>query len=160
MYIFFGLPGAGKTFSGKIAEKYFGYHLYEGDLDLTSEMRSAIANQTVIIDTMRDIFFQNLIESVKKLEKKYNKIVVTQTFIKEKYREQFHQAFSQAKFILIQADQATREERILKRKEYALDIQYARKMTDIFGTPLIAHENISNNTGEEAIKEQLRRLLI
>jgi gluconate kinase len=160
IFVLFGLPGAGKTYTGKIAEKYFGYHLYDGDQDLTPEMQDAIDTQSVITDEMRDVFFSSLIQSVKRLEGKYNKLVVSQTFIKEKYREQFQKTFPQAKFILIVADQKLRETRIQNRKEYDLAVNYARKMTDIFGVPQITHETLYNNEGEEAVKEQLQKMLV
>ncbi|HVA97137.1 MAG TPA: AAA family ATPase [Candidatus Acidoferrales bacterium] len=160
LFVFFGLPGAGKTYAGKIAEKYFGYHLYDGDQDLTPEMLMAIKNKAVITDDMRDVFFKNLIQSVILLEENYKKVIVAQTFIKEKYREQFLYEFPYAKFVLIEADEHIREPRIKERKEYDLDIDYARKMTDLFGTPAIAHETVYNNAGEEEVKEQLQKLLV
>src|SRR6266567_2459371 len=104
LFIFFGLPGTGKTYCSKIAEKYFGYQLYDGDNDLTSEMQKAIQTQAVISDDMRDIFFENLIESAKDLLRRYEKIIIHQTFIKEKYRKQFLKEIPEAKFVLVQTD--------------------------------------------------------
>ena len=42
LIILFGLPGTGKTYVGKVFEKYFDYYFYDGDNDLTPEMREAI----------------------------------------------------------------------------------------------------------------------
>src|SRR5260221_3186853 len=153
LYIFFGLPGAGKTYVGKVAQKHFDYHLYDGDNDLPPEMQQAIHRQEVITDSMRDVFFKSLLKTAKRLTKQYSKLVIAQTFIKEKYRKQFLQAFPNARFVLIEALAPTREERLLKRKHYQLDLEYAKKMTTFFDMPFIQHEIIRNNTfGEEEIK--------
>lgn len=160
LFIFFGLPGAGKTFSAKVAEKYFGYHLYDGDNDLTREMHNAIEKQKKISDEMRDVFFTNLIQSVKELEEKYERLIIHQTFIKEKYREQFLKALPETTFVLVQADTKIREKRLDERTIYPLDKEYARKMTMLFGEPKIPHMTLHNNEeGEESLKKQLVEIL-
>jgi len=160
LFVFFGLPGAGKTYCSKVAEKYFGYELYDGDNDLTPEMQKAIQTQQIITDDMRDVFFDNLIESAKHLLKRYEKIIIHQTFIKEKYRKEFLQAIPQAKFVFIQANANIREKRLKERKEYPLDENYARKMVLLFDKPHITYTSIENNfDGEEFIKEQLENIL-
>lgn len=160
LYVFFGLPGAGKTFCSKVAEKYFGYQLYDGDNDLTEEMQKAIQTQEVITDDMRDIFFENLIESAKHLLKRYEKIIIHQTFIKEKYRKQFLRELPDTQFILIMAEEKVREKRLRERTDYPLDQDYAKKMTAIFDEPKIAHLTLVNNRdGEKEVKEKLAKLL-
>ena len=47
LIILFGLAGDGKTYVGKIFEKYFNYYFYDGDNDLTEEMKEAIKTKTV-----------------------------------------------------------------------------------------------------------------
>jgi len=160
LFIFFGLPGAGKTFSAKVAEKYFSYHLYDGDQDLTLEMQKAIQSQSVITDDMRDIFFDNLIESAKVLLSRYEKIIIHQTFIKEKYRKQFLKEIPNAQFILIETQQYLREKRLRNRKEFPIEENYAKKMKGIFEKPHISHKTIKNNfNGEENIRRQLEKIL-
>lgn len=160
LYIFFGLPGTGKTYCSKIAEKYFGYYLYDGDSDLTWEMQKAIKTQDAITDDMRDVFFENLINSVKALLDEHEKIIIHQTFIKEKYRKQFLGEIPQAKFVLVETDIKTREKRLRERKEYPIEEKYARKMVLLFDKPLIKHKTIQNNfDGEESVKKQLEKIL-
>jgi gluconate kinase len=160
LFVFFGLPGTGKTFCSKIAEKYFGFHLYDGDNDLTPEMQKAIQTQQAISDDMRDVFFENLTESAKDLLKRYEKIIIHQTFIKEKYRKQFLSAIPETHFVLIETLPEIRERRLQERKEYPIDETYARKMSKIFEKPHIKHVVIQNNfEGEEYIKEQLEKIL-
>jgi len=161
LFIFFGLPGAGKTYVAKVAEKYFDYQLYDGDNDLTPEMLKSIHSQSTISDDMRDVFFENLIESVKDLLTGYEKIIIHQTFIKEKYREHFLKAFPEATFVLIKTNAKIREKRLRERKEFPLDEAYARKMVRLFDRPDIKHMTIQNNfDGEKYIKEQLEKILL
>jgi len=40
----------GKTYIGKIFEKYFSYYFYDGDYDLTKEMKMAIKERKTFTD--------------------------------------------------------------------------------------------------------------
>jgi len=160
LFVFFGLPGAGKTFAGKVAQKYFDYHFYDGDNDLTPQLHEAFQNSTIVTDDMRDAFFYNLTKSVKRLMQQYDKLIVSQTFIKEKYRKQFLDVFPSAKFVLIQAPEELREKITIQVKEYTLDAEYVKKMAAIFESAHIPHEVLRNDfVGEEKIKEQLQKIL-
>lgn len=156
IFILFGLPGTGKTFVGKIFEKYFGFYFYDGDVDLTEEMKIAIASQSPITDEMRDRFFGNLIENIGKLTKQHKKIVVAQTFIKEKYRKQMLEKVPQSEFIFIDTPTNLREKRLAERTYYPLEKAYARIMSKNFDMPEVAHRVIKNNVeGEEKVVEQI-----
>lgn len=161
LFVFFGLPGAGKSFVGTVAEKYFGYHVYDGDNDLTEELHIAFQNQAIVTDDMRDAFFKKLIQSVKELQQKFPKLIITQTFIKEKYREQFLHAFPDAQFVLVETDTKIREKRLAERTYYPLEETYARKMVQLFDDPRLTQGSIQNTSdGEERIKEQLKKILV
>lgn len=160
LYILFGLPGAGKTFVGKIFSEHFGFYFYEGDDDLTQEMKDAIVTKTPFTDAMRDVFFEKLIKNIKELHQKHKKIVVAQTFIKEKYRNLLLDAIPDAKFIFVQAEDTIRESRLLKRTEYPLDLEYSRNMKRMFELPEISHLQILNNAnGVEKLTEEIGLLL-
>ncbi len=60
LLIVFGLPGAGKTYVGKLLKDEFGFYFYDGDRDLTDEMRQALKEKKLFNDSMRDVFFQQL----------------------------------------------------------------------------------------------------
>jgi len=161
IYVIFGLPGAGKTFVGRLMQKHFGFYAYEGDQDMPDSLKQAIEKQEVVSDTLRDAFFDDLINQVKKLRSEHDKLVVTQVFIKEKYRERFLQAFPHAKFVLVASSANVREARLMKQKTWQLDLSYWRKMAEIFENPQIEHSVITNNNdGEEEVKEQLQLLLM
>lgn len=160
LIILFGLPGTGKTYVGKVFEKYFDYYFYEGDNDLTPEMKASIKTKTVFTDQMRDVFFDILIKKIKKLNKKYQKLVVAQTFIKEKYRVNLLKKIPETEFILIETKTAIREKRLIDRKDYPLDLEYARKMEINFDKPIIGHLKIVNDQdGKESIKKQIQSML-
>lgn len=160
LIILFGLPGTGKTYVGKIFEKYFDYYFYEGDNDLTLEMKASIKTKTVFTDQMRDVFFKKLIGNIQELTKKHKKLVVAQTFIKEKYRVNLIKKIPQTKFVLIETKKEIREKRLIERVDYPLDLEYARKMEDNFEEPRINHLVIVNNVnGIVNIQKQINLLL-
>jgi gluconate kinase len=159
--VVFGLPGAGKSFVGKILQQHFNHFHYDGDISMPADMLKKINKQAVITDSMRYIFFQRLIENTKHLKTKYQKIVVSQTFIKEKYRNLFLQEFSEAKFILVETASDIREKRLMQRKTFPLDLEYSRKMCLNFDAPKIMHSVVNNDSdGEEDVKKQLQSLSI
>jgi gluconokinase len=160
LYVLFGQPGSGKTFIGKVMQKDFGFFHYEADQDMPSELRDAIVAETVT-DKLRDAFFNKIITRVTELVKEHEKIVVTQTFIKEKYRTQFHHAFPQAEFFYIHAPTLLREKRLLQRKEFQLPLETWRSMSLRFEDPTRTVQIIHNDeVGEGKIKERLQSLLI
>lgn len=158
--ILFGLPGAGKTFVGNILQNEFGYFFHDADKDLPKEMIQAINAALPITDAMRDTFFSNIVKRIKQLKRKHKKLVIAQTCIKEKYRTVIAKEFPQIQFLLIHTYTSLREERLLKRKDYPLDIQYARKMCQIFEKPMIDYKVITNNREcAEEVKRQLKEIL-
>ena len=157
IYVLFGQPGAGKTYIGGILKKYFGFYLYDGDQDMSQELKGAIVDETVT-DDLRQEFFNKLIESVGALP--HSKIVVTQTFIKEKFRKKFKDIFPKAKFILVETDVNIREKRVMMQERFQLPLEKWRKMFSLFEEPKVPYEIINNDVdGEEEIKKQLQVLL-
>lgn len=158
-FILFGLPGTGKTFVGKLFEKYFDYYFYDGDNDLTPEMKAAIKTKTVFTDQMRGVFFEKLIDKIHTLIGIHKKLVVAQTFIKEKYRIDLLKRIPEAKLILVETKKYIREKRLIERTDYPLDLEYARKMEVNFDTPVVNHSKIINDIdGKEMIKKQINKL--
>ncbi|RJQ36941.1 hypothetical protein C4559_04390 [Candidatus Microgenomates bacterium] len=160
IYVLFGLPGAGKSFVGKIFKDEFAFCFYEGDEELTEEMRHAIAVQALITEEMRSNFFKKITKRLKELKRKHKKIVLAQTFIKEKHRENLIKEIKDVQFILIQTNDDIREARLEARINYPLGKDYARKMCLNFDSPEIMHDVIVNNKeGEEDIKKQAQLIL-
>ena len=158
LYILFGLPGSGKTYIGKIFEKYYGYHFYEGDLDIPMDMKQNLLQEQSITDNMRNSFFTKLINSTHQLQATHTNLVIAQTFIKEKYRQQLLTEMPYAKFVLVRVDNSVRKQRLLHRHDYPL--KYLMNMETYFDKPEIQHTVITNNEpGEKKIKNQVETLL-
>ena len=85
------------------------------------------------------------------------KLVVAQTFIKEKYRVDLIGKIPKTKFILIETKKSVREKRLIQRTDYPLDLEYVRKMELNFDKPIISHLIIVNNIdGVEVTKKQIK----
>ncbi len=159
LFVPFGLPGAGKTYVAHVFES-FGFFVHDGDDDLPEDMRTAIDASAKVTDEMRDAFFARIIEQTNELIPNHARLVVAQTFIKEKYRLLFLEHFPAARFLLVVADDDVRERRLHERTHQALDPDYARRMTTFFDPPHIPHLTIHNNVdGDSHIKRQISDIL-
>jgi gluconate kinase len=160
LIILFGTTGAGKTFIGKLLEKEFGYYFYDGDTDLTEEVKTALHSLMPITDAMRNRFINHLIAAIVKLTRKYPNLAVAQTFIKEKDRQKLLKKLPQAKFILVEAKTERRYKRRRARADYPWDETYVKKIDSSFETPEIPYQTISNdNDGIDKLKADLQRLV-
>lgn len=159
LLIIFGKPGAGKSYVADIAAHSFGYFSHNGDDDLPAPMKELLLQKGTITDAMRKKFAANMVATLRKLSDKHDKLVVHQTFLKECMRLQILDAFPFTKFILIEADDAIREKRYLKRAYFNLGLSYLRHMTDLFEPVQIPHTVLKNNTeGATYIVEQLKNI--
>lgn len=159
LVILFGPTGAGKTYIGRLLAKEFNYHFYDGDSDLTEEMKQALNSMKVITDQMRRRFIARLLRSIDRLYHNHDKLVVAQTFIKEKYRRQLLKHLPQAKFIFIKTQTNLRYQRRQRRADYPWDEAYVKKMDSLFEVPRIPYLTITNDSnGPKGLLASLRRL--
>ena len=158
--ILFGLPGTGKTYIGNICKEEFGFCFYDADEDLPRRMREKILNAETINDQLRDAFFNAILIKIKKLKKNHPKLVLAQTFIKEKYRKLVLQNFKDAKFVLVKTETILREKRLAQRLDFPIDKEYAAAMCLLFDQPEIKYFVVTNNTkGKMGVVKQLRTFL-
>lgn len=159
LYVAFGLPGAGKSYAAKVFER-FGFYVHDGDVDLPDAMRTAIATQQPIDDTMRDEFFRRITAHIHQLLPDHPRLVLAQTFIKEKYRRRFLETFPQAQFVLVEADDPVREQRLERRTNQPLEPNYTRKMIALFEPPHIPYITLSNSAdGDGHLEAQIQQLV-
>lgn len=161
LLIFFGLPGAGKTYAARAVCREFGITLHDGDADLPDMMRAAIAASQPVTEAMRDEFFMRLISTVLRLKSEKPDLAVAQTFLKERHRRWTLTILPEAHFILVEADEAIRERRLVNRTSGThLDAEYARQMATLFEPPDIPHDHLFNNAaGDAHIIAQAKALL-
>lgn len=160
LIILFGPTGAGKTFIGKLLHKKFGYHFYDGDNDLTKEMKLALNSMQLITDRMRQKFIFRMINVTVKLASEYANLVISQTFIKEKYRLRLLKRLPLAQFILVKTKADLRHRRRQERADYPWDETYVKKMDALFETPKIPYRVITNDSnGTDNLKSSLQQLL-
>lgn len=160
LLILFGPTGAGKTYIGKLLQQNFGYHFYDGDSDLTEEMKRALNSMQVITDRMRQKFITKLINSTVKLAVQHHQLAVAQTFIKEKYRLRLLKRLPPARFILVKTKTNIRYVRRQQRADYPWNETYVKKMDMLFEAPKIPHQIITNDsTGSDSLKFSLQQLI-
>lgn len=159
LFIIFGKPGAGKSYVAQILAERFGYFSYNGDDALPSDMKENLFRKEEITEDMRRRFLENMIAEIQKLSRQHDKLVVHQTFLKEFMRQKLLAALPNARFILVETDDAIREKRYMERKYFNLGLPYLRQMTNLFEPARIQHEAINNNKeGPREIIKQLQKI--
>lgn len=154
----FGLPAAGKNYVGHVLAETFGYTFYDGDLDLTPEMRDAVRDERPFSDAMRDRYYATLIERIAALRADHPALAFGQATFKERHRRLIAAAFPDAVFVWVVADEATRLAR-LARGDNPVTVEYARRIAAFFEPPAHPHYVIVNEDGREEVVWQLATLL-
>lgn len=155
---FFGLPAAGKNYAGRVMAEEFGYTFYDGDLDLTLEMRDAMREERPFTAAMRDRFYTLLIERIAGLRTEHSRLAFCQATFKEHHRDMIARAFPDVVFVLVEATPETRASR-LARGGNPVTIDYAQRIGTLFEPPRHPHFIITNDDGREEVVRQLAALL-
>lgn len=159
LYILFGKAGAGKNYVAKIIAKECKFYFYDGDMDLTEDMITAIKNREDFTDKMRDTYFERVKNRIAELLNNHNNIVFTQGLFKNKHRIELLREFPFADFILIESTEELLSKRIEKRNDY-ITTEYANKINRYFEQPNFIYKKITNNLGEDELRLQIRELEI
>ena len=154
----FGLPAAGKNYVGEVLAEAFGYTFYDGDLDLTDELRDAVREGRPFTDPMRDRLYAALVERIAALRRDNADLAFCQATFKERHRAQMADAFPDVVFVLVEADEAVRLAR-LARGGNPVTVDYAQRIAAFFEPPQHPHFVIHNDGGREEVVAQLRSLL-
>lgn len=131
----FGLAGVGKSFLAEHIAKKYAYYLYEGDDDITPDMRNAIAEKRHFTDEMRDEYFRIVADRILELQKKHQNIVVAQGLYKNKHRHYLMSRIPDLQFVWVQASQEKILERLQQRDGIAVSPEYAKKIQANFEVP-------------------------
>jgi gluconate kinase len=154
----FGLPAAGKNYVGQALAEEFGYTFYDGDLDLTPEMRDAVREERPFTDAMRDRFYAALIERIAELRRDHPNLAFCQATFKERHRRLIAAAFPDVIFALVEAEEDVRMGR-LARGGNPVTVEYARRIAAFFEPPQHPHYVIRNNGERWEVVWQLAALL-
>lgn len=154
----FGLPAAGKNYVGRVLAEEFGYTFYDGDLDLTPEMRDAVREERPFTAGMRDRYYAILIDRIAELRAVSPDLAFGQATFKEHHRQLVQSAFPDVVFVLVEASAVVRAER-LSRGGNPVTVEYAQRIDGLFERPRHPHFIITNNDGREEIVRQLAGLL-
>lgn len=158
LFVFFGLPGAGKSYAARRLAQRRHIHFHDGDDELPEDMREAISNAQVVTTDMRDRFVTALISKSNELLAQHGDVVLAQTFLKAMHRARLQAAIPHARFVLITAPEDTRVTRLARRAHQPLEPQYARAMTGMFDAPPPDVRVIANDGDPNALDAALDAL--
>lgn len=159
MFIYlFGLPAAGKNYVGQVLAEEFGFAFYDGDLDLTSDLREAVRDQRPFTDEMRDQFYAALIDRIGKLRRGYSDLAFGQATFKERHRRQIAASFPDVVFMWVQASEEVRMKR-LRQGNATVTEDYARRIASFFELPTHDYVILENNGSRDEVVRQLSRIL-
>ncbi len=154
----FGLPAAGKNYVGRVLAEAFGYTFYDGDDDLTPEMRAAVRAEQPFTDAMRDRYYALLIERLAELTAAQPDLAFCQATFKERHRQQIAAACPDVAFVLVEADETVRMARLAQGGN-PVTVEYARRIAAFFETPQHPHFVIRNDGDRADVVRQLDALL-
>lgn len=140
----YGLAGSGKDFVGGVLRDSFGFTFYDGDRDLTEELREAIRTEQPFTDAMRDRYYAVIIERIGRLRNDFPFLAFGQATFKERHRRQIMAAYPDVNLVLVTADFALRMER-LRRDDRLIPAGYARRIDAYFEPPQHATYRIDNS---------------
>ena len=154
--IVFGLAASGKTYIGKVLNKYFNFYHEDADLWLSTDMKEYINEKKIFTLNMLESFTSNIITNVEKLQSSHKNIIISQALYRSKNRDMIKEHFSShdLMFLQVEASDEMIHQRLVKRGDWVLP-GYAASMRKFF-QPMEDVNVINNNqSGEESIIEQL-----
>lgn len=162
IYVLFGPPGVGKTYTGGLLASQFGWGFFDADnIYLYDDELRYLLSVGKYDQATRDKYVKKLIVTVQHLlaEKDGNNLVVAEAFTKEKNRIEFMKYFDQqVTYIMVHASRDLAFQRMQARKlkeEHVVDESIFEFIWDEFETPKIPHKILRNydKTDEEIIEE-------
>lgn len=158
----FGKSGVGKSYVARVCAEDFGFVAYEGDQDLTAEMKLAIAEHRPFTPAMRSRFAAVLAERVSAVWSELVDtpgLVVSQGLFKEQQRLELQQRFPHARWVWVRASDVTLRARLAKRVEHAASASYAELVNAGFEPPQLAHDVLENDLDRASVVRQLGTIL-
>lgn len=154
----YGLAAAGKNYVGGVLEESFGFTFYDGDLDLTDELREAVRAEQPFTDAMRDRFYAVVVRRIGELREQVPFLAFAQATFKERHRQQILAAYPETVFVLVTADFDVRMAR-LQDGMNPVTADYAQRIDAFFEAPQHATMVIDNSGSRSAVAGQCLALL-
>jgi len=159
LVVLFGLPGAGKSFAGRLLRDEFGYHLHEADDDIPADYKRDVAAGQVVSDERRDAYHRRLVERVAELRAAHPRLAVAVPLLRDQHRHWLAERFPDALFGLVVCAAGPWEVRLAGRT-HTVGLDYARKIAALYEPPTLPHVTLDDSAeGSKPLLEQLRRLL-
>ena len=166
LWIFYGPSGAGKSYVGRVCAEEFGFDHYDGDRDLTPEMRRALREQRAFTPEMRAQFTDVLSHGIRerRLELGQSRppvpgLAVTQGLFKNRERDRLQREFPEARLVWVRAPEAQLEARLRARSGHIASRDYARLVNSGFEPPAAGSPVLDNDGDRARVVEQLRGYL-
>lgn len=166
LWIFFGQSGAGKSFVGRVCAEELGFEQYDGDRDLTPEMRGALREHRVFTAEMRAEFTLVLCRGIRerwrelaRSDRRIPGLAVCQGLFKRRDRDQLQRAHPDARLVWVRAPDALIEARLQQRAGHLASSAYARLVNSGFEPPAAGSDVLDNDGDRARIVAQLRGYL-
>jgi gluconokinase len=158
--ILFGLPGAGKSFIGRLMKTTYGFTYIDGDDELPTDMKRALERNEIVTDDMRDRFMTAIRDRFRFTCLHQSRVVLSQTFLKDYHRVLFQQEFTSSIFVLVEASDDVRKNRFNEQGIFQFSDNYWNLMKTNFEAISMSHFKIKNNEyGEKNILKQINEIL-
>ncbi len=159
LLILFGLPGAGKSYAGRLLQSEHGFHFHEADDDIPDDYRRRVAGGEVVSDELRDDYHRALLERIALLRAAHPLLAVAVPLLRQKHRDWIHARFPDAHFILVVCPPELWEAR-LDGRQHTVRSDYARRILPLYEPPTLRHFTLTNRAeGPEEMLAQLAAIL-
>ncbi|MCC7361905.1 MAG: AAA family ATPase [Anaerolineales bacterium] len=159
LLVLFGLPGAGKSYVGRLLAAEFGYHLHEADDDIPADYKRDVAAGQVVSDARRDAYHRLLLDRVAALRQEHPRLAVAVPLLRDRHRRWFLERFPDAVLVLVQCAPTPWAARLAQRT-HTVGLDYARQVSALYQPPTVPHQRLDDSgDGPAGLRAQLARLL-
>jgi gluconate kinase len=160
LLILFGLPGAGKSFAGRLLRDRFGFFFHEADDDIPDDYKRDVAAGQVVDDVRRDAYHRHLLDRLAELLAAHPRLAVAVPLLRDRHRRWIQERFPESIFILVRCDPSRWRARLDSRPTHTVGLDYAQKILSLYEPPTIPHTILDDTAdGPAEIERQLGVLI-
>ncbi|CAE8612543.1 unnamed protein product [Polarella glacialis] len=159
---FFGLPGAGKSHCGRLAEQELGYHFHDGDAWLPEDLKASLARGEGFTPEQRDRYAEAIVEQIAEAKaveaaarcEAARPIAIAQATFKRRHRNMIRAVHPDLVFVWVQSGEQARLTR-LRERNHLVDEELGVRMARDFEPPQDGEECLvlQNGVGEDPESE-------